>query len=502
MLRLRRFISAAPRNVNGGNLLKKEDKIFPIVPMHNPSQRISARFLDIYEDSKDEMSRSYFQDMKDMEKHGGKVSKANKILIPASSAIKFPTLEVNFPDGSCLKLLLTSKENDVNASTSDTAKGYSLKLPLTSKANDTNASTSDTAKASLLCLSFRDCSTPMVDSWISPFLKTFTHSSDVRVYEVSFIDSWLLSRWLTRKLFLKFMKKPAPGEKQDALHRQLVYAFVMEIPALLYFSFWSLISITSLEFGFIALDTENSQISPVFIFLLKRFLAFSVCHSSTYALVHRYEATNTSLLNHLKLSIFGFSFLFYLYFSWGPIPVRLVLCYAFAVTAIISLLTRRVDIALSVDFIVRSITFSLKVQNDTFFPLFVLVAAFFTAGIATISSNRETIRAETQSKMVEFAVWGVASFAFQMLVRLESLSHVLAFLCFAVAWLGCIALTMARFDFRSFDFLACNVVMGCTSRFGLSGPTWVANGVSVVLFVLHSKLMTVCFVHDRDVVLW
>ncbi|KAH6765101.1 ATPase complex subunit [Perilla frutescens var. hirtella] len=237
MLRLRRIISAAPRNVNGGNLLKKEKKIFPIIPMHHPSLRIFARFLDIHELAtktaiersrarlKDEISRGYFQDMKDMEKHGGKVSKANKIIIPASSAIKFPTLEVNFPDGSCLKLPLTSDENDVNASASDNAKGYSLKLPLTSKANDTNASMSDTAKVSLLCLSFRASSSPMLDSWISPFLETFAHSSDVRLYEVSFIDSWLLSRWLIRKLLLKFMKKRTPGEKQDALHRQLGYAF-------------------------------------------------------------------------------------------------------------------------------------------------------------------------------------------------------------------------------------------------------------------------------------
>lgn len=238
MLRLRRIISAAPRNVNGGKLLQKEEKLFPIIPLHNPSQWTSARFRHIYELAsktaveqsrarlKDEMSRSYFQDMKDLGEHGGKVSKANKILVPASSAVKFPTIEVNFPDGSCLKLPLTSEENDVHAFTSDAAKGNSLKLPLISQANDTtNASTSNTAKASLLCLSFRANAGPMIDSWSSPFLKTFAHSSDVRVYLVSFIDSWLLSRKLIRKLLLKYMEKPTSEEKQDALHRQFVYSF-------------------------------------------------------------------------------------------------------------------------------------------------------------------------------------------------------------------------------------------------------------------------------------
>lgn len=130
------------------------------------------------------MSRGYFQDMKDMEKHRGKVSllyilvglkllsfevrvliaefefwmqisKANKIVVPATSAVKFPTLEVKNTDGSSFKLPLVSKENDANVSTLDTAKGSSPKMSPTFKLNDTNATTSDTAKASLICLSFR-----------------------------------------------------------------------------------------------------------------------------------------------------------------------------------------------------------------------------------------------------------------------------------------------------------------------------------------------------------
>lgn len=83
------------------------------------------------------------------------ISKGNKILVPATSAVMFPTLEVKNTDGSSFKLPLVSNKNDANVSTLDTAKDSSLKMSPTSKLNDTNALISDTAKASLICLSFR-----------------------------------------------------------------------------------------------------------------------------------------------------------------------------------------------------------------------------------------------------------------------------------------------------------------------------------------------------------
>lgn len=56
---------------------------------------------------------------------------ANKIIIPASAAAKFPVLDVNYSDCSSLKLPITSAENAANAP--------KLNVP----------------KATLLCLSFR-----------------------------------------------------------------------------------------------------------------------------------------------------------------------------------------------------------------------------------------------------------------------------------------------------------------------------------------------------------
>ncbi|KAL1557680.1 hypothetical protein AAHA92_08231 [Salvia divinorum] len=239
MLRSRKILSAALGSVNGGSLLKREGILSSvIIPPLNPCRWTSARFQDdVYKLAhqaavdqsrariKDEMSRSLLTDMNELANHRGKVSKANKVIVPATSALKFPSLEVYFTDGAKLTLPVTSKEGEANLSPSNTAK-----LPLTSKTNDTNVLTSDaaetdSAKASLISLSFRESSRAMVDSWTSPFLKAFAHSSDVHLYEVSLTDQWLLSRKVIRKLLLKYMRKPTPAEKQDALQRQIVYSF-------------------------------------------------------------------------------------------------------------------------------------------------------------------------------------------------------------------------------------------------------------------------------------
>ncbi|GFP93539.1 hypothetical protein PHJA_001498300 [Phtheirospermum japonicum] len=214
MLRFKKLFSVTPRHLSGRNLCKEDGKLFPTIPVHNPSQLTSTRFLDIYQMGnkaaiekerarlKDEMSRGYFADMSEMKQNAGKIAMANKIIIPSVAAVKFPALEVNYSDGSTLKLPITSSDK-----------------------NDVHASKSDIPKASLVCLSFRASSQPMVDSWSLPFLNTFANSSDARLYEVSFIDSWLLTRSPIKKLLLKIMRKSKPGEKQDILQRQIVYSF-------------------------------------------------------------------------------------------------------------------------------------------------------------------------------------------------------------------------------------------------------------------------------------
>ncbi|XP_020270213.1 uncharacterized protein LOC109845377 [Asparagus officinalis] len=171
----------------------------------NPQFKVSSRqFIDLHkmgnkeaiEKEKarlsDELSRGYFADISEIRKNGGKIAMANKTLIPLLEAIKFPDLEVNLSNGSSLKLPVTSGESTAH-----------IDAPL----------------ASLLCLSFRASSQTMVESWSVPFVHAFNDSAEVQVYEVSFVDSWLLSLGPVRKMFIKMMKKSASPQ------RQIVYSF-------------------------------------------------------------------------------------------------------------------------------------------------------------------------------------------------------------------------------------------------------------------------------------
>lgn len=193
-------------------VLRNEDH-HSFSPFPHHSRATSVRFLDIYQLGnkeaiekerarlKDEMSRGYFADMSDLKKHGGKIATANKVLVPAATAVKFPTLEVSYSDGKIIK------------------------LPVGLDGNVGDASKLDLPKAALLCLSFRASSQAMVDSWSKPFIDTFSYSENIQLYEVSFIDSWLLSWSPIKRLLLQMMKKSNPSDTKIALQMQFVYSF-------------------------------------------------------------------------------------------------------------------------------------------------------------------------------------------------------------------------------------------------------------------------------------
>nr|AKM76477.1 AT1G08220-like protein [California macrophylla] len=147
----------------------------------------------------EDLCRGYAADMAELKKHGGKIAPANKIIIPAITASKFPSLEVNYPDGR------------------------TLKLPIILNGNVTKDNVMPNPKASLLCLSFREFSQPMVNSWSMPFLDTFSASKDVELYEVAFIDSKILCWKPIKRLLLPKMMSYKPNE--NALQRQKVYSF-------------------------------------------------------------------------------------------------------------------------------------------------------------------------------------------------------------------------------------------------------------------------------------
>ncbi|KAL5709690.1 hypothetical protein ACHQM5_020349 [Ranunculus cassubicifolius] len=160
------------------------------ISLHPSFRHTTYRFLDFYQmGSKDailkeraritdEMNRGYFADIKELKKHGGKVSEANKVIIPAMEAVKFPSIEVNSSDGTNIKLPITCQDKQV--------VDGKIVVP----------------GASLVCLSFR------------------AHS------QVSMIDSWFLSLRPIKHLLLWTMRKPKlDGTTNNTLSKWTVYAF-------------------------------------------------------------------------------------------------------------------------------------------------------------------------------------------------------------------------------------------------------------------------------------
>lgn len=116
-------------------------------------------------------------------------------------AVKFPDIKVNFSDGKTMKLPIRISDYAVDSDKSSVPK------------------------ASLVCLSFRAISQEMINSWTVPFAKAFSNSKDVNLYQVSFIDSWLLCRAPIKRLLLWSMKKPNHNENKDTLQGKMVYSF-------------------------------------------------------------------------------------------------------------------------------------------------------------------------------------------------------------------------------------------------------------------------------------
>ncbi|KAI3461858.1 hypothetical protein Pfo_018521, partial [Paulownia fortunei] len=298
------------------------------------------------------------------------------------------------------------------------------------------------------------------------------------------------------------------------------------IPAPFYFSFWASTSITFLGLGFWALDQEKLSIPPLVVFIFKRFLAISVCHSSSYALVHRLGA-NIPLEYRMNTLFKGFAYPVNFHFYFGPFPFWLVLSYATLVAVVIFYYTGAAPgFCLSADFFVKALILSIGEQDDRFLPAFVLITAFFTAAMAAEQDGPsydywqlpgivwrrrfidEYVRGSRvlemykKRKTVRFAVAMFGSILFQNYVKFTAFSHLLAFLYCAAAWLGCIALVMSSEDLGVFDFLLSNVMVGCTvNQFGLRGPTWVAYGASVLLFGLRRGLNAVRLDSEHDAVL-
>ncbi|KAK8916243.1 hypothetical protein KSP39_PZI022565 [Platanthera zijinensis] len=179
---------------------------------------------------KDELSRGYFADIAEIRENSGKIAPANETLIPLTEAVKFPGLVVYNSDGSCLDLPLSEQNTREGAN----AKHESWRDTLEKKGFSV---------VSDVCLCFMDVShfvqvgiftmeeqnndddvmfndeQRMTESWSTPFLDAFDASSNVQVYEVSLIDSWLLSLSPVKNIFLKIAKSSSDPR------RRFVYSF-------------------------------------------------------------------------------------------------------------------------------------------------------------------------------------------------------------------------------------------------------------------------------------
>ncbi|EOA36990.1 hypothetical protein CARUB_v10009984mg [Capsella rubella] len=230
------------RNQHQGLFISTRYENHDSLPTQMPALRSTSRsFLDFYkfgnkkaiEDERarlnDEMNRGYFADMKEFREHGGKIAAANKTIIPAVSAMKFPALAVTFANGESQTLPITSNNNEVNTE--------SLAVP----------------KLSLVCLSFRASSQEMISSWSKPFLESFGNRKDLQLFEVSFIDKWLLGLSPIKKLLLRVLQKPKNSENH-VLQRQVVYAFGD------HYNFRKQIKVLNLLTGYILLLDKSGRI--------------------------------------------------------------------------------------------------------------------------------------------------------------------------------------------------------------------------------------------------
>lgn len=266
----------------------------------------------------------------------------------------------------------------------------------------------------------------------------------------------------------------------------------MEIPATLYFSCWSLISITYLALGFKFLDEEKVRVFPPLpMFFFKRFLAISVVHSSAYRRDN--EKQGTIIYCWISFAILYYPIHFHLPF--GPYPFWPVFCFGVSAAIIIWWWLGLYRYGEPIDFLIRSMM--LVIGDGKYFPACVLGIAAATA-YATSGRNPDnrfgrpvlwSWNGNNVNSTVQFAVAMFGSILFQQYVKFTSFHHVVAFLFFVGAWIGCLALLMSPSALGIFDFLLSNVMVGCTvNEFGLRGATWFAYFATVILFFLHRKL--------------
>lgn len=178
---------------------------------------------------KDELNRGYFDDYRDLKKHGGKLATASQSLLPAMDSIQFPTLKV------------------------ESHNGKQLILPPGQTCADEKLETSPNTEVALVCLAFRANGQGLVKPWILPFINSFKAVDNIGIYEISYVDSWFLSLAPVKWLLLRAMRSSRTECKVDRMER-IFYAFGDS------YEFRKSLHVTNLLTGYIFLLDKHGRV--------------------------------------------------------------------------------------------------------------------------------------------------------------------------------------------------------------------------------------------------
>uniref|UniRef100_M1AAP3 Uncharacterized protein n=1 Tax=Solanum tuberosum TaxID=4113 RepID=M1AAP3_SOLTU len=101
-------------------------------------------------------------------------------------------------------------------------------------------------------------------------------------------------------------------------------------------------------------------------------------------------------------------------------------------------------------------------------------------------------------KIMKFALGMVGTILFQYYFKFASTHQLVVFLCFAVTWLGNLAMVQPSTDVGIFNFLLVNACLGgAVNLFNVDIRTWGVFAACILLCFLREKLDSVIFRYDR-----
>ncbi|CAK0787681.1 hypothetical protein CVIRNUC_010903 [Coccomyxa viridis] len=143
---------------------------------------------------KEEMKRGYFEDFKDLKETQGRMFEPSEALSPPSTSTQLPNIAAAAADG------------------------IDVGFP----------PPQGTFQAALLCIAFRAGAEDMLRSWSEPFREAHGHRPDVRWYELSLVESVVMSFWPFKQMIIKSgaqQQQQSRTPEQAGLQPQPLFSF-------------------------------------------------------------------------------------------------------------------------------------------------------------------------------------------------------------------------------------------------------------------------------------